>query len=207
MIRCLLKTAIRPLSPTASGFKVQYIHCDSCDCVLCNIDDGLIIDVLLRQVDPDLCDFLESQDIQSQLYGMRWARLLLGREFRGMDQQVLWAWDFIFIMSCFLDRESRGFVAASNKKLRGGAVAAAIYGESTAADEAALAADPRPATTKESSPGGRAADGDKDIIAASKSRSATDLLGDKNNSKAIKKVLESLKFVMVAMLVAVSCLL
>ena len=149
---------------------------------------------------------------------MRWARLLLGREFRQMDEQVLWVWDFIFIMSCFLDSNGREFVAAPNKKLRGGAVAAAIYGESStlvaAVEEsppitpAAAAAGPGTdtRTIKESSPGGRADGEAQDVITAFKSRSATDLHGGDRHCKPVRKVLESLKFVMVAMLVAVSFL-
>lgn len=51
---------------------------------------------LLRHNDPELCDFLESQFIQAQLYGMRWARLLLGREFTVTERQVLRIWDYLF---------------------------------------------------------------------------------------------------------------
>lgn len=51
---------------------------------------------LLRHSDPELCDFLEGQFIQAQLYGMRWARLLLGREFSVTDKQVLLIWDYLF---------------------------------------------------------------------------------------------------------------
>jgi hypothetical protein len=55
-----------------------------------------IAENLLRHNDPELCDFLEAQFIQSQLYGMRWARLMLGREFSITDSQVLRIWDYIF---------------------------------------------------------------------------------------------------------------
>ena len=51
---------------------------------------------MLRHNDPELCDFLEGQFIQAQLYGMRWARLLLGREFTVTDKQVLRIWDYMF---------------------------------------------------------------------------------------------------------------
>ena len=51
---------------------------------------------LLRHNDPELCDVLEGHYIQSQLYGMRWARLMLGREFKVTDSQVLRIWDYIF---------------------------------------------------------------------------------------------------------------
>jgi hypothetical protein len=51
---------------------------------------------LLRQLDPPLCEHLENSFIQSQIYGMRWARLLLGREFQCSDTQTLRIWDYIF---------------------------------------------------------------------------------------------------------------
>lgn len=50
----------------------------------------------MSQVDADLCEHLESEEISCQLYGMRWGRLLLSREFRSMEMQVLRIWDFLF---------------------------------------------------------------------------------------------------------------
>ena len=54
------------------------------------------VENLLRHNDPELCDFLEGQCIQAQLYGMRWARLMLGREFSVTNSQVLRIWDYLF---------------------------------------------------------------------------------------------------------------
>ena len=51
---------------------------------------------LLRQLDPELCDHLEETFIQAQLYGMRWSRLILGREFSCTDTHNLRVWDFVF---------------------------------------------------------------------------------------------------------------
>lgn len=51
---------------------------------------------LLRQLDPALCEHLEENFVQSQIYGMRWSRLLLGREFECSDTQTLRIWDYIF---------------------------------------------------------------------------------------------------------------
>ena len=53
----------------------------------------------MGQIDADLCEHLESEDISCQLYGMRWARLLLSREFQSMERQVLRIWDFIFMFA------------------------------------------------------------------------------------------------------------
>ena len=48
----------------------------------------------LRDVDPALVDALELNEIDANLYGMRWVRLLFGREFT--FQQTLILWDHIF---------------------------------------------------------------------------------------------------------------
>ena len=51
---------------------------------------------MLRSLDPELCNHLEDNYIQAQLYGMRWARLLLGREFRCDEGGLLRLWDYMF---------------------------------------------------------------------------------------------------------------
>jgi hypothetical protein len=56
---------------------------------------------MLRGLDPELCGHLEDNYIQAQLYGMRWARLLLGREFQCNDRGLLRLWDYMF--ACVLD--------------------------------------------------------------------------------------------------------
>ena len=52
---------------------------------------------LLSQIDYDLCSHMEAQEISCQLYGMRWSRLLLSREFGSIDQHVLPIWDFLLV--------------------------------------------------------------------------------------------------------------
>jgi hypothetical protein len=54
----------------------------------------------LRLLDPSLAAHLEENYIQSQLYGLRWSRLLLGREFTLAGNQVFQLWDFMFA-SCY----------------------------------------------------------------------------------------------------------
>jgi len=49
---------------------------------------------LLRARDVELCSHLQSCQVEPQLYGLRWIRLLLGREFHLED--VLLLWDAIF---------------------------------------------------------------------------------------------------------------
>ena len=55
---------------------------------------------LLRQLDPLLCDHLEQSFIQSQIYGMRWARLILGREFPLTCTHCFRIWDYVFACTC-----------------------------------------------------------------------------------------------------------
>eukprot|EP01038_Epipyxis_sp_PR26KG_P004508 gene4508-6370_t len=50
----------------------------------------------LRLLDPDLCTYLEESFVQAQLYGMRWSRLLLGREFPITHTHTLKLWDYLF---------------------------------------------------------------------------------------------------------------
>jgi len=54
----------------------------------------------LRQIDPELCEKLEECYIQGQIYGLRWARLLLGREFSLSHSRSLRLWDYMFA-SCW----------------------------------------------------------------------------------------------------------
>ena len=51
---------------------------------------------MLRSLDPDLCSHLEDNYVQAQLYGMRWSRLLLGREFQATEESLFRIWDYIF---------------------------------------------------------------------------------------------------------------
>lgn len=58
---------------------------------------------MLRGLDPPLCRHLEENFIQAQLYGMRWSRLLLGREFELTETSLLRIWDYMF--ACIFDAE------------------------------------------------------------------------------------------------------
>ncbi|CAN0113147.1 unnamed protein product, partial [Hapterophycus canaliculatus] len=51
----------------------------------------------MREADPDLQKHLAGLDISPQLYGMKWARLMFGREFR--VEAVMLLWDHIFASS------------------------------------------------------------------------------------------------------------
>ncbi|CAM9946583.1 unnamed protein product [Ectocarpus sp. 4 AP-2014] len=51
----------------------------------------------MRAADPELQQHLSHLDISPQLYGMKWARLMFGREFR--VEGVLLLWDHIFASS------------------------------------------------------------------------------------------------------------
>ena len=63
----------------------------------------------LRRIDPQLCVHLEASYVQAQLYGMRWSRLMFGREFPLSHSQSLRVWDFLFA-SCleFVSSEAAG---------------------------------------------------------------------------------------------------
>jgi TBC1 domain family protein 5 len=50
----------------------------------------------LRDLDPELCNHLEECFIQAQLYGMRWCRLLFGREISVTPTHGLRVWDYVF---------------------------------------------------------------------------------------------------------------
>lgn len=64
------------------------------------------IEHLLRAFDPELCTHLEEAYIQAQLYGMRWARLMLGREFSASETQLLRIWDYIFASCRAVEKSS-----------------------------------------------------------------------------------------------------
>lgn len=57
-----------------------------------------IQETLLKRHDPDLYTRLDKLEIYPQLYGIRWLRLLFGREFQFVDTLTLW--DAIFADSC-----------------------------------------------------------------------------------------------------------
>lgn len=59
----------------------------------------------LSQLDPDLCQTLESLSIPGQVYGMRWSRLLFSREFPVTHTQCLRIWDYIFATGGDVDED------------------------------------------------------------------------------------------------------
>ncbi|KAI0303545.1 rab-GTPase-TBC domain-containing protein [Multifurca ochricompacta] len=46
--------------------------------------------VILKSVDPVLCERMQTEGIEPQMYGIRWLRLLFTREFSMHDVMVLW---------------------------------------------------------------------------------------------------------------------
>jgi len=58
----------------------------------------------LRNLDPQLCTHLEEQHVAAQLYGMRWSRLLLGREFSAEGGELFRLWDYLF--ACCFEAEN-----------------------------------------------------------------------------------------------------
>ncbi len=66
----------------------------------------LLIDQFLRDIDPELSGYLDSAGVPAQIYGLRWSRLLLGREFplaktshdvNGLKKLTsLSLWDYMF---------------------------------------------------------------------------------------------------------------
>ncbi|XP_014672067.1 PREDICTED: TBC1 domain family member 5-like isoform X2 [Priapulus caudatus] len=66
-------------------------------------------DKLLKKHDYDLYQHLEKMEIPPQIYGIRWVRLLFGREFPMQDLLVLW--DAIFADSMSFDLVDHMFVA------------------------------------------------------------------------------------------------
>ncbi len=59
-------------------------------------DFYFFLEHFLMQVDPELCDHLQECYIQSQIYGMRWSRLMFSREFPISHDFSLKIWDFLF---------------------------------------------------------------------------------------------------------------
>ncbi|ELU02125.1 hypothetical protein CAPTEDRAFT_172782, partial [Capitella teleta] len=68
-----------------------------------------IQDYLLRRVDNELYSHLITMDIPPQIYGIRWVRLMFGREFPMQD--LLMVWDAIFADGVSFDLVDYTFVA------------------------------------------------------------------------------------------------
>lgn len=68
-----------------------------------------IQDYILKRFDPELCSQLQQMEIAPQIYGIRWLRLLFGREFAMQDLLVLW--DAIFADGVSFDLVDYIFVA------------------------------------------------------------------------------------------------
>lgn len=58
----------------------------------------------LRMLDSELCHHLEECHISAQIYGLRWCRLLLGREFTSENALLFKLWDFMF--ACCYEAET-----------------------------------------------------------------------------------------------------
>eukprot|EP01080_Neovahlkampfia_damariscottae_P010312 gene10312-2728_t len=56
-----------------------------------------IQNVILKDADPMLSEYLDKHQIEPQIYGLKWVRLLFGREFEIEDTLILW--DAIFAES------------------------------------------------------------------------------------------------------------
>jgi hypothetical protein len=67
--------------------------------IIVTIPYCILLEHYLRILDPKLSHHLEENYIQSQLYGLRWSRLLLGREFTLVNHNMLKLWDFMFASS------------------------------------------------------------------------------------------------------------
>ena len=67
----------------------------------------LVQDGYLKEIDPDLQHCLTVQGIYPQIYGMRWARLLFGREFVMTHDSALYLWDFLF-STLYLEANGEG---------------------------------------------------------------------------------------------------
>jgi hypothetical protein len=55
-------------------------------------------------LDSELCQHLEECHISAQIYGLRWCRLLLGREFTAENSLLFKLWDFLF--ACCYEAEN-----------------------------------------------------------------------------------------------------
>lgn len=58
----------------------------------------------LRNLDSELCMHLEECHVSAQIYGLRWCRLLLGREFTAENAQIFKLWDYLF--ACCYEAEN-----------------------------------------------------------------------------------------------------
>jgi hypothetical protein len=56
----------------------------------------VVQDRYLGEIDQELSHFLSVQGVYAQIYGMRWSRLLFGREFPMSHTHALRLWDFLF---------------------------------------------------------------------------------------------------------------
>ncbi|KAJ7389994.1 TBC1 domain, member 5 [Desmophyllum pertusum] len=76
---------------------------------------------MLRKYDPELWVHMKNLDITPQVYGLRWIRLLFGREFPMDDVLVLW--DALFADGPMLDLVDYIYIsmlgAIRDKLLRG----------------------------------------------------------------------------------------
>jgi hypothetical protein len=70
-----------------------------------------VLEHYLRVLDRQLCQHLEESFVQAQLYGLRWSRLLLAREFPVTHSLLFRLWDYMFA-SCF-DAETEHLPAAA----------------------------------------------------------------------------------------------
>jgi len=104
-----LMEAVGPWYVTGKPVDVAVKGCDSNGTPWSRPQDGAsgnkvvenlnyIQDVLLRRHDPTLCARLEKLEIFPQIYGIRWLRLLFGREFNLADTLELW--DALLADSC-----------------------------------------------------------------------------------------------------------
>lgn len=55
-------------------------------------------------LDSELSQHLEDCNVSAQIYGLRWSRLLLGREFTVQNDQIFKIWDYIF--ACCYEAEN-----------------------------------------------------------------------------------------------------
>ena len=70
-------------------------------------------------MDPELSQHLENEHISAQLYGIRWSRLLLGREFSAANYDIFLIWDYIFACcyeaeNFYLDRDIAGRIGGGS---------------------------------------------------------------------------------------------
>ena len=68
---------------------------------------------------------LENEHISAQLYGIRWSRLLLGREFSAANYDIFLIWDYIFACcyeaeNFYLDRDIAGRIGQGNSSSSSG---------------------------------------------------------------------------------------